>query len=206
VDGVTIWLDAVDDVFDFMKEIHGICRTNWYARVPTGWHRHTRWVFQEEGKRICPDTLAPWCPLPEGGLKIEDCYNGEDCWMGSYHGVEAHGGLDINHPKGTPLYVPFSLDDQFYYNSVEMGHRNNRWRGIRRWGNGSEWIIQSCHMVELTVPEHTPLKKGEQYAVGAGVWVGNHEHSHFVFQIYDDGELYLLDPWILFRQMYIDNE
>ena len=35
-------------------------------------YRDARFAFQEEGKRICPDTLAPWCPLPEGGLRIED--------------------------------------------------------------------------------------------------------------------------------------
>ena len=34
VDGVRIWLDAVDDVFDFMDEIHGICRSNKMAVVP----------------------------------------------------------------------------------------------------------------------------------------------------------------------------
>ncbi len=29
-------------------------------------------------------------------------------------------------------------------------------------------------------------------------------HSHFIFTVYDDGELILLDPWILFWQMYQD--
>ena len=66
--------------------------------------------------------------------------------------------------------------------------------------------VQTCHMVELTFPEHQSIKKGTQYAVGAGVWVGAVEHSHFIFKVYDDGNLYLLDPWMLFWQMYRDEE
>ena len=124
--------------------------------------------------------------------------------MGAYDGASAHGGLDINHPKGTPLYAPISVDDQFLYNSTEMGHNNNRWRGIRRWANGAQWVLQSCHMTRLTVPEHQPLEGGQRYAEGAGVWVGVAEHSHFTFAVFDHGELIRLDPWILFWQMYQD--
>ena len=105
--------------------------------------------------------------------------------MGAYDGASAHGGLDINHPKGTPLYAPINVDDQFLYNSTEMGHNNNRWRGIRRWANGAQWVLQSCHMTRLTVPEHQPLEGGQQYAEGAGVWVGVAEHSHFTFAVFD---------------------
>jgi len=37
---------------------------------------------------------------------------------------------------------------------------------------------------------------------------GSHEHSHFVFGVVEPGaeESILLDPWILFRQMYEDRE
>ncbi len=210
IDGVRIWLDAVDDVFDYMTETHGLCRANKITKgsEAKGYevrHKDARFALQEEGKRICPEKLALWCPLPENGLSIEDCYRGEDCWLGAYNGIHAHGGLDINHPAGTPLYAPIDLDDNFLYKSLEMGHSNNSWRGIRRWGNGSEWILQSAHMTEQTVPEHCPIKKGTQYAIGAGTHVGAVEHSHFIFNIYDDGELYLLDPWILFWQMMQDN-
>lgn len=194
IDGVRIWFDAVDDIFDFLVETHGDCRPG----------KHARFAIQDATLRICPDTLHPWCPLPEGGLRIEDCYRGEDCWMGAYNGASAHGGLDINHPDGTPIWAPFDIDDHFYFNSVEMGHNNNRWRGIRRWPNGAEWIIQTHHITELTVPERTPLKKGQQLAKGAGVWPGVVNHSHFVFKIHDDGDTVLLDPWILFWQMYQD--
>ena len=192
--GMTVWLDAVDDIFDFLAEAHGECRPR----------KHARLAVQDESLRICPDRVRPWCPLPEGGLRIEDCYNGDDCWLGAYMGASAHGGLDLNHPAGTPLFAPFDLDDHFYFNSLEMGHINNRWRGIRRWPNGAEWILQAHHVTRLTVPEHTPLRAGQQFADGAGVHSGDHDHSHFVFKVHDEGETIMLDPWILFRQMYRD--
>ena len=194
IGGVRIWFDAVADIFDFLTETHGDCRP----------HKHARFALQDATLGICPEPLHPWCPLPEGGLRIEDCYRGEDCWLGAYNGASAHGGLDINHPAGTPLWAPLDLDDQYYYNSVAAGDNNNRWRGIRRWPDGSEWILQTCHMIELTVPEHTPVARGRQFAVGAGVWVGVAEHSHFIFKVRARGETVLLDPWILFRQMYED--
>lgn len=204
IGGIHVWLDAVDAIFDFMRETHGPCRLQENCSVKPPPRRQARFALQDSLARICPEPLYPWCPLPEGGLKIENCYRGEDCWMGAYDGASAHGGLDINHPKGTPLHAPIALDDQFLYNSVETGHNNNRWRGIRRWPDGSDWILTSCHMIRQTVPEHVPLARGAQYAEGAGVWVGAAQHSHFAFAVFDHGELIRLDPWILFRQMYRD--
>lgn len=196
IDGIHIWFDAVKKLEDLLLESHGKCFPE----------REARFAIQDIGHSICPEKLHAWCPLPEGSLKIEECYRGEDCWMGPYDGADAHGGLDINHPNGTPLHVPFNLDNQFYFNSVAMGNNNNRWRGIRRWDNGSEWIIHSNHLTELLVEERTPLKKGHHYAKTAGTWVGKHEHTHFNFNIHEDGETYLLDPWILFWQMYQDQK
>jgi len=192
--GLLLWFDAVDDIFEFLTETHGECRPK----------KHARFAIQEEGKRICPEKLHTWCPLPDGGLKIEECYQGEDCWLGAYNGASAHGGLDINHPRGTPLWAPLDIHDHFYFNSLEMGHNNNRWRGIHRWDNGSQWILQAHHMTALTVPEHQPIAKGQQFARGAGVLSGAVDHSHFVFKVNDEGEIVLLDPWILFWQMYQD--
>lgn len=189
--GVRLWFDAVDDIFAFLTETHGECRPR----------RHARFALQQADLGICPEALHPWCPLPEGGLRIEDCYRGEDCWLGAYNGASAHGGLDINHPAGTPLWAPVDIHDHFYFNSLEMGHNNNRWRAIHRWDNGSEWILQAHHMTELTVPEHEPIEKGRQFAWGAGVLSGAVDHSHFVFKVHDEGETVLLDPWILFREM-----
>ena len=194
IGGVRLWFDAVDDIFAFLLEEHGPCRPA----------RHARFALQDASLRICSESLHPWCPLPGGGLRIEQCYRGEDCWLGAYHGASAHGGLDINHPRGTPLWAPLEIHDHFYFNSLEMGHNNNRWRGIHRWENGSEWILQAHHMTELTVEEHRPLRKGEQFAWGAGVLSGAVDHSHFVFKVHDEGETVMLDPWILFQQMYRD--
>jgi hypothetical protein len=204
VAGMRIWLDAVDAIFDFMQETHGACRlmANGSLRLPA--YRQGRFAIQDASARICPELLHPWCPLPQPMMRIEDCYRGEDCWLGAYDGASAHGGLDINHPRGTPLWAPLDIHDHFYFNSLEMGHNNNRWRGIHRWSNGAEWILQAHHMTELTVPEHQPIKKGQQFAHGAGVWSGVVDHSHFVFKIHDEGETIHLDPWILFWQMYRD--
>ncbi len=196
IGGLRIWFDAVDDIFEFLAEEHGECRPR----------RHARFAVQDASLRICPQRIHPWCPLPEGGLRIQDCYRGEDCWLGAYNGASAHGGLDINHPKGTPLWAPLDIDDHFYFNSLAMGHNNNRWRGIHRWPDGAEWIFQAHHMTELTVKEHEPIQKGRQFALGAGVLSGAADHSHFVFKIHDYGETILLDPWILFWQMYLDQK
>lgn len=196
IQGMRIWLDAVQDIFEFLGETHGECRPR----------KQVRFAVQDASLRICPEPIHPWCPLPPGGLRIEDCYRGEDCWLGAYNGASAHNGLDINHPKGTPLWAPLDIHDHFYFNSVAMGHNNNRWRGLHRWPNGAEWILQAHHMTELTVPEHQPVEKGRQFARGAGVLSGCFEHSHFVFAIRDYGETIMLDPWILFRQMYQDQE
>lgn len=202
IEGVNIWFDAVSDIFKadngFMEEKDS--KRGTYCKP----NKKARFALQDAALEICPEPLHPWLPLPEGGLKIQNCYRGEDCWMGPYAGILAHGGLDINHPRGEPIWAPFDLDDQFYFNSLQMGHNNNRWRGMHRWNNGSQWIIQTSHMTELTVPEHTPVKRGQQYAKGAGVLSGAVDHSHFLFKIFEDGIEYFLDPWILFWKMYRD--
>jgi len=192
--GVHIWFDAVADIFDFLTETHGAC-------APT---KTARFAIQEAGRRICPEPLLPWCPLPEDGLRIDQCYNGEDCWLGPYFGCAAHGGLDINHRRGTPIWAPIAIDHQYLFNSIAKGDNNNRWRGHRTWPDGSEWILQCHHLSRLTVEENTPVAAGKHYAVGAGINSGAHDHSHFAFKIQRDGQFYLLDPWILFWQMYAD--
>lgn len=194
--GIRIWLDAVKDIFEFLTETHGSC-------APA---KQARFAIQDASKRICPDPILPWCPLRPEGLWINDCYNGEDCWLGPYYGCAAHGGLDINHRRGTPIWAPIALDGHYQFNSLEAGHNNNRWRGHRKWNDGSEWILQVHHHSQLLVPEHQPIRPGQHYAVGAGVHSGAHDHSHFVFKIVRDGTETLLDPWILFWQMYRDRE
>ena len=202
--GLRIWLDAVDDIFTFLEETHGSCGLGGLFSADRPPRYHARFAIQDYMARICPDLLHIWCPIPEKTLRIEDCYRGEDCWLGAFAGASAHAGIDINHPARTPLYAPIDLDNQFYFNSIATGHNNNRWRGIRRWNNGAEWILQAHHMTSLLVEEHTPLKRGQHYAEGAGVWSGGVDHSHFEFKIHDYGVTMPLDPWILFWQMYQD--
>ncbi len=192
VAGMRIWPDAVDDVFEFVDETHGACRPR----------KHARFAIQDATLDVCPEPLHPWCPLPVEGLDIRECYNGDDCWMGPYFGASAHGGLDINQPAGTPIWAPVDLDDHWFFNT-QAEHGNNRWRGVHKWPDGATWILQVCHVIRLLVGEHTPQKTGTHIAEGAGVAVGTHDHSHFGFAVQEEGaEPILLDPWILFREMY----
>lgn len=194
--GMRIWPDAVLDIFNHINDTHGGCAPGRQARL----------AVQDATLEDCPVLLHPWCPLPEGGLRIEDCYDGLDCWMGAYWGADAHGGLDINHPAGTPLWTPLPFDDHYLFDSLEKGANNNRWRGLCHWPNGATWILQSHHVVRLLVPEHQPLMAGQHYADAAGVLCGSHEHSHFVFAVEDYGQTIRLDPWILFWNMYRDRK
>ena len=199
-DGLRIWFDAVSDIFiedgGFMDE------KDWRHGLICKPYRKARFAVQDATLPICPEPLALWYECPEKRIGIQDCYNGEDCWMGPYSGAHAHCGLDVNMPAGTILYAPITFDDHYYFNSVAAGANNNRWRGVRRWPDGSEWWLQSHHLVELLVPEQTPLARGTPYATTAGVWVGAHEHTHFIFRVLDQGGDYFLDPWILFREMF----
>ncbi len=123
--------------------------------------------------------------------------------MGAYQGSECHAGLDINQPKGTPLFAPIDFEDHFLFNSLAKGDNNNRWRGLHTWPNGDRWTLQAHHLVELIIPEHQPVAAGTPYGVAAGVLPGSNEHSHFMFRTqHPGGEDVLLDPWILFWQFF----
>lgn len=202
IDGVHVWLDAVGAIFreggDFMGE------KDWRHGQVCQPRREARFAIQEAGRSICPEPMALWYENPRGAIRIEECYNGEDCWMGPYEGANAHCGLDINMPAGTRLYAPIDFDTQYYFNSVAANFNNNRWRGMRRWPDGSEWILQSHHLIELLVEQDQSLGRGTPYATTAGVWVGAHEHTHFVFRVLEQGGEYFLDPWLLFWQMFRD--
>lgn len=196
VAGLNLWLDANTDLFEHLNEDHGSCRPK----------RRLRLAVWEAGRRLCPVLLHPWCPLPADGLRIADCYDGDDCWLGPYHGADAHGGLDINHPAGTTLYTPIAVHRQRFFDHVRAGANNNRWRGEHDWPDGSTWALQSHHLIELLVPEGTPLEAGTPYATTAGMCTGMYEHSHFVWAVRAPGEAdeIRLDPWLLFRQMLLD--
>lgn len=204
VAGVRIWFDAVSCIFrdagGFMVEKDArwglLCKPSHKARF----------VVHEVELSICPEPIDPWYPNDSGRIDIRNCYCGEDCWMGPYSGGSAHCGLDINMPAGTLLSAPITFDNHYLLNSTASGFDNNRWRGVRRWPDGSEWWLQSDHLIRMLAPERTPLERGTPYATTAGVAVGLHEHTHFVFRVIDQGGDYFLDPWILFWQMDRDRK
>lgn len=200
IDGVRLWFDAVFCVF---KEEGGfMAEKDWRGTLICKPQHHARFAVQEAGLPICPEPVRLWYPNETRRIDIRQCYNGEDCWMGPYGGAAAHCGLDINMKSGTVLSAPIFFDDHYLFNSTAAGFDNNRWRGVRRWPDGSEWWLQSHHLVRMLVAERTPLKAGAAYATTAGVMVGAHQHTHFLFRVLSQGGDYLLDPWILFWQAF----
>lgn len=197
INGMRVWFDAVTDIFDFLPETHGKCKPN----------KDARFAIADASISICPGEIQPWCPMARDFIDIKDCYNGDDCWMGAFQGKEAHGGLDINHPRGTEIFTPIDVDEQFLYKSLTAGDTNNGWRGVRRWANGDVWQISVSHILRLLYPQHQPLKAGTHIAEGAGVWTWANTHSHFMFTVTgQDGQEIRLDPWIIFWQIFENNK
>lgn len=200
IDGVHLWFDAAACAFTsaggFMVE------KDWRCALLCAPDHAARFVVHEADLPICPEPLHPWYPNTTGRLDIRDCYHGEDCWMGPYGGIAAHCGLDINMPAGTVLTAPISFDDHLLFHTTAAGFNNNRWRGVRRWPDGAEWVLQSHHQIAMLAPERTPLPAGAPYATAAGVAVGDFEHTHFLFRVLEQGGDYLLDPWIIFWAIF----
>ncbi len=200
IDGVRVWFDAAACAFahagGFMVE------KDWRSNLLCAPNHAARFAVQEADLPICPEPLHPWYPNPEKRLDIRNCYHGEDCWMGPYGGIAAHCGLDINMPAGTVLTAPIAFDDHYFFKTVAAGFGNNCWRGVRHWPDGSEWWLQCVHVIELIVPERTPLPAGTPYAAAAGIAVGDFQHTHFNFRIIEHGGDYMLDPWILFWAIF----
>ncbi len=200
--GLRIWLDSAGDLSQFLTDTHG----GTDATAGCFSSHAVRLAVWEDRARICPMLLHPWCPLPPDGFGPEDCYRGEDTWLGPFCGREAHNGLDINHPAGTVLWAPLAFDEHEMFNSIANGDNNNRWRGTHHWDDGSTWVLQSHHLIRLLVPTDRPIPAGMAYAESAGAYIDAVEHSHFVFRVIDDRGEVLLDPWLLFWQMYRDRE
>jgi hypothetical protein len=178
INGVRIWLDTVKDVFDLIPIRYP--RKGNLRCLP---RKSVRLALQDMTMRICPDETSLWIDDDRERLRVGECYNGDDCYLGPYLGRACHVGLDVNHKKGSVLSAPIYFDTHAYFNSLEAGDNNNRWRGIRRWPNGDVWALQSHHLIKLLVPSNKPLEKGTPYATTAGVHVGSHEHTHFEFKI-----------------------
>ena len=175
INGMRIWFDGVADIFDkgIVNEEHGDCKPN----------KDARFAISDMNFKISPSELSPLYINNQNFIDVSNSYNGDDVWMGAYNGFEAHGGLDINMPIGTPNFAPFPIDDHYFFNSLAKGDNNNRWRGIHNWDNGDVWTIQNHHVLNLRIPEHVPFDIGTHYSDAAGVHVGNHQHSHYVFKI-----------------------
>jgi PKD repeat protein len=213
INGMRIWPDSVLAIYDKVPMRYP--RTG-NLRYRT--RKAARFAVQDAALPICPEPMYPWYRNDEEFIDVSDCYNGDDCWMGPYLGQACHGGLDINHRRGEPLWAPIRFDDHWNFNSLADGHNNNRWRGIRTWPTGDVWALQSHHHVRLLVPERTSLPAGTHYAEAAGVHVGSHEHTHFEFKIARQGagksvdfdsieetnppEVIHLDPWIVHWQIF----
>jgi hypothetical protein len=194
VNGVRLWLSSSAAIFKLVP-----------IRYP---EQHDKLeedavlALQDATLPICPQPMRLWFPIDRHYIDVGQCYNGDDPWLGPYLGEACHMGLDINMPKGTPLYAPIDFDDQWIFSA------DHRWRGVRRWDNGDIWALQSHHVDRLLIPERRPLKAGVHYAEAAGKGVGSHPHSHFEFRlgpgVLNRGALggTEIDPWILFWQMF----
>lgn len=188
--GVRIWLDAVDGIFSFLEETHGSCRPAKQARL----------VLQDASLDICPEKIRPWFAGMAQAVRIENCYTGEDCWLGAYDAKEAHGGLDLNLEPGTLLTAPIKVDGQGLSMSVEKGGRNNYWQGRRSWPDGSEWVLEAGHMGKPLAKAGKPLAAGGKIGPTGLTAVGYVPHVHFRFLIRQDGQEYTIDPWIMIWQ------
>ena len=202
INGMRVWFDGVHDIANVIGSEHG--GKNCECLPESG----ARFAIADAEDRICPTPLHPWYDNVGNFIDIGQSYNGDDPWMGAYNGFEAHGGLDINMPRGTPNYTPIPIDDHYYFNSLANGDNNNRWRGLHQWENGDVWTIQNHHVLNLLVPEHSPIEAGTHYADAAGVHVGSHEHAHYVFKARtpEDDDDIPLDAWIIFWQTFEDNK
>jgi PKD repeat protein len=202
VNGVRLWLDGVRPVEKFLNANHSPGDEKIGGGIP---RKDARFALQDAMLPLCPQELRPWYPNPANRLDVAQCYNADDPWMGPYNGADLHGGLDINMAVGTPLWAPIDFDDQFHFQSLKLGDNNNRWRGIRTWPNGQRWVLQAHHHVRLLVPEKTALRQGTHFAEAAGVLIGSHAHSHFVFKVGPENDEIMLDPWLLFRETFENN-
>ncbi len=197
VNGLKIWFDAVKSLSSLFNENHGAC-------LP---QKEASFAFQDAGLSICPQQIGNWVSVPDKKLLVKNAYRGNDTWLGTYHGADLHGGLDINMPSNTTLYAPIDFDEHYYFNSLIAGHNNNRWRGVRNWDNGDIWHLQTHHLVQLLIPEHQPVHRGQPYAYTAGVLSGYSAHTHFVFRVKQpDSDWLYIDPWILFYQIFENNK
>ena len=202
--------------------------------------RHHPWkdcriVVQDATLKLCPEKLHPWFldkRIDDLLIPIGDTYHGGDCWLGPFAYGEAHGGMDVCMTRGDRLYAPFAMDRQWMALYAKKGRGNNsRWRGVRRFADGTLWTVNTSHVIDALVPEHTAVTNGQPYCTAAGTATGEYDHTHFELHlcrdlnptcpdsVWDEGwgespdvkndcpkgqpEFYNLDPWMLFWQTFV---
>jgi len=201
INGIRIWFDGVTDIFE---EHGGFLDRVRSANGKPG--KNARFLLQDMTHRICPDEIHAWFIdgedrddnfiYKDNFIDIGRPYNGDDCFLGAYMGGQSHGALDMDMAQNSLMYAPFDLDTQ----------TGIRAEGSKTWLDGSQWRINTGHVMEKYVPDNTPVKGGEVYGRGARRGTALHTHAHFGFQIYENGILYDVDPWIIFWQLFEDNK
>ena len=202
INGVRIWVMGVKAIFDEYGGFLNTARRQGSA-IPD---KDARFVLHDMQYRICPGDLHPWFIdgddrndnfiYKHNFIDVGRSFNGDDSFMGAYMGIESHGGLDMDMAQNSLIYSPFDLDTQ----------RGIRASGTKTWPDGSEWRINTGHMIEKYIPDNTPVDGGEVLALGARRSCWWHPHSHFGFQIFETGILYNLDAWSIFWQLFEDNK
>ena len=223
VNGLRIWPDMALKIFDVMP-MRQACEGNGRRRP---W-KDLRLALQDATIEDCPVKLSKWLEYPRLAPSVNDGRVGGMCWMGSFEGHHIHGGLDIRQqPDKTALSAPLDLDDQAPLPERTKHSREGRWRGIRKWDDGSVWAFECHHIVTQSVPAHVSVKQGTTFLTGGKPHPGHHMHTHFEFRVANNGmpdwdastyardggagtralehgqpAVYHLDPWIYFRQIF----
>jgi len=198
--------------------------------------KDARFVLQDATLSLCPEKLHPWFDdvrYQSLFLPVGDCYHGGDCWLGPFAYGDAHGGMDLKMTRGNLLYAPFACDEQWMPLYAKKGRGgSSRWRGIRRFKDGTLWSINTSHVIDTVVEEHTSITNGQPYCTAAGTAVGDYDHTHFELhicrdlnptfsnEVWDIGwgketnvrndcpkgqpKFYNLDPWMLFWQTFVE--
>jgi len=177
VNGMRIWFDAVQDYFALFTLSHGRCMPR----------THARFAVSDAMDPVAPG-LAKWYPNDANWIGVEECYLGDDPWMGPYLGASPHAGLDVNTPEGTPLYAPMDCEDQWLRTdfTAKPHYWAAGWAGTHQWPNGAVWTLSIGHLSSYLVEEHEPVKAGTQVAEAAGTCVGARPHSHFRFTVEEE--------------------
>lgn len=216
-DGLELYPDAVLDSY---HDAGGFLCENGYRYIAATCRpmRRVRLVVQDASCRLVPERTQPCFVGANRPLKVENCYDGRNCWAGPTcddpaNAGETHCGLDVNMPASTSVCAPIAFDEQHYLSRTTRGDKNNRWRAVRRWSADEFWWYQIHHIDHVLKDEDGPISAGERFALSGGQWCGSFTHSHFNLRVFSrtgtmDGlpvwEAHWINPALFFRQLQID--